>query len=184
MLKNSKDNASISAIPFYQASRRIATSIYGPNALLTGNSAYQLGQCYVIGSQLQAAVPYLDEAVSVYEARLGPDSENAKEARQLQAAVKQTALQKERSDLEKVEKLAKRLGSDPARAKELMDRMSRVSSSKAAPELTNGAAAELKANDKTGSRGHLELDELVKFIQGNEGKLAPSKSKKKSAGKR
>lgn len=136
-----------------------------------------------MSGELAESEPYLAEALRVYESRMGADSESTREAGNLLSAVKQAALQRERSDLDRVEKLAKRIGSDPARARELMARVGASGASRALldkSQASNGVNSPA-TDDRTGSRGHLEVDELVKFIQGND--KPTSKNKKKTNGK-
>jgi hypothetical protein len=94
--------------------------------------------------------------------------------------------QKERGELEKVQKLAKRLGSDSARAKELMSRMGGSTARKlptAASSQAPGDSVQAVEN-RTGSRGHLAVDELVQFIEGKPTAASKaSKNRKKTAKK-
>jgi protein TIF31 len=171
----------------------LADKALGPNSIISANSVYNLGQCFIVENQLSEAIPFLTEAVEIFERRSGKESEMSREASQLLNAVKSAIAQQERGELDKVQKLAKRLGSDPARAKELISRMSGAAGAtagkKAIAGLEQSAEAAKEAADKTGSRGHLDVDELVQFIQGGSGSkkggsASKSKNPKKAAGKR
>lgn len=172
----------------------MASKALGPNSVIAAQSVYNLGQCHIVDNQLSEALPFLTAAAEIFTRRGGADSENAREAKQLVQAVTSAIAQKERGELDKVQKLAKRLGSDPARAKELISRMTgggvggSAASKKAIDGLAQSDEAVKEANDKTGSRGHLDVDELVHFIQGGSERKTTTSSKgkagKKGAGKR
>lgn len=196
MVKTLRPADQAAPIAYYKAAEEIATKAFGPNSVISTQAVYHLGQCHIVENQLSDALPYLTKAAAMFTRRSGAESESAREANQLLAAVKGAIAQQERGELDKVQKLAKRLGSDPARAKELISRMtgssgaSNAAGKKAIAGLAQGQEEARAANDRTGSRGHLDVDELVQFIQGGSGsssakKGAAGKSKgKKVAGKR
>lgn len=169
------------SIPFYKSAQELAKKAYGPNSIIGANSAYQLSQCCIVSGQLSESIPYITEALRIFEGRAGKESEAALEAAQLLAAVRQAVEQKERGESAKVEKLAKRIGSDPARAKELISQMqnSFLAEKKllgTAVETENGVIS-TDRKDKTGSRGHLEVDELVLYIEGEKKQTSGLKCK-------
>lgn len=186
MMKASKPQSQSLAIPYYKAAQELASQTYGPNSIICANSAYQLAQCLIVDGQLSESIPQIEEAVRIFETRVGKESENAREASQLLMAVKQAIEQRERGELAKVQNMAKKIGGDPARAKELMNRMQGSASANGKKSVNGDMAASAgaaAAADKTGSRGHLDVDELVQFIQGGDKKGGSGNkgaSKKKS----
>lgn len=196
MMKSARPDNPLAAVPFFKSAQGLANKAYGPNSIISANSAYQVAQCYIVNSQLAESVPYIEQAAKIYELRMGKESDSAREAQQLLNVVKSAVDQKEKGELEKVEKLAKRLGADPARAKELISKMqngtslnrtNRSSMQQAANDTvaaSNGAVK--KSKDSTGTRGHLDVDDLVLYIEGGSKKsstTAKNGKTKKSAKK-
>lgn len=190
MVKSLRPADQAAPIAYYKAAQELSKKAFGSSSIISGNSAYNLGQCYIVENQLSESVPHLAEAVEIFERRSGKESEMTREAAQLLTAVKSAIAQQERGELDKVQKLAKRLGSDPARAKELISRMTggngAAAGKKAIEGLGQSAEAAKEAADKTGSRGHLDVDELVQFIQGGSSKKGVSggKAAKKAPAKK
>jgi protein TIF31 len=209
MMKSINPQNQVAAIPFFKSAQELAKRAYGTDSIMSANSSYQLGQCYIINSQLAESVPYIAEANRIFELRMGKEGDLTRDSSQLLAVVKTAIEQEQKGELEKVEKLAKRLGSDPARAKELISRIQNSSSSSsssqafgrraggggrssaqiAADDAVNASNGAIKAEkDTTGIRGHLDVDDLVLYIEGGQKKTSLGKSSsskgKKSANKK
>lgn len=176
----------LAAVPFFRSAQELAKKAYGSNSIMSANAAYQLGQCYIVDGQLAASVPYIEEALRIFELRHGKDGDHTRDASQLLGVVKTAIEQEAKGELEKVQKLAKRIGADPARAKELINKLQGSSSSGlrrgvrssaqvAADDAVQASNGTVKAaKDTTGIRGHLDVDDLVLFIEGGSAKKTSS----------
>lgn len=193
MMKGFDPQNQLAAVPFFRSAQALAQKAYGSNSIMSANASYQLGQCYIVDGRLAESVPYIEEALRIFELRHGKEGEHTRDASQLLSVVKTAIEQEAKGELEKVEKLAKRIGADPARAKELISRMQstsagsslrrggRSSAQMAADEAVEASSNNVKAaKDTTGSRGHLDVDDLVLYIEGEQKKASTSSKSGKS----
>lgn len=190
MVKSFQPQNHLAAVPFFRSAQGLAQKAYGANSIMSANASYQLGQCYIVDGQLAESIPYIEEALRIFELRHGKEGDHTRDASQLLSVVKTAIEQEAKGELEKVQKLAKRLGADPARAKELINKLQGPSSSSFARrggrssaqiaaddavQASNGAVT--SAKDTTGTKGHLDVDDLVLFIEGGQKKSSTSGSK-------
>lgn len=200
-MKSFQPQNHLAAVPFFRSAQQLAQKAYGANSIMSANASYQLGQCYIVDGQLAESIPYIEEALRIFELRHGKEGDHTRDASQLLSVVKSAIEQEAKGELEKVQKLAKRIGADPARAKELINKMQTSTTSSFgrrggrssaqiaaddAVEASNGAVK--AAKDTTGSRGHLDVDDLVLYIEGGQKKGASTGNKagkaKKSGSKK
>lgn len=189
MMKGFDPQNQLAAVPFFKSAQALAQKAYGANSIMSANASYQLGQCYIVDGRLAESVPYIEEALRIFELRHGKEGDHTRDASQLLSVVKTAIEQEAKGELEKVEKLAKRIGADPARAKELISRMQSTStgslrrSGRPSAQITADDAVQASNNtvkaakDTTGSRGHLDVDDLVLYIEGEKKKSSTSTSK-------
>lgn len=190
MIKTFQPQNHLAAVPFFRSAQALAQKAYGANSIMSANASYQLGQCYIVDGQLAASIPYIEEALRIFELRHGKEGDHTRDATQLLNVVKTAIEQEAKGELEKVQKLAKRIGADPARAKELISKLQGSSTSSFARrggrssaqiaandavQASNGAVK--AAKDTTGTKGHLDVDDLVLFIEGGQKKASTSGGK-------
>lgn len=200
MIKTFQPQNHLAAVPFFRSAQALAQKAYGSNSIMSANASYQLGQCYIVDGQLAASIPYIEEALRIFELRHGKEGDHTRDATQLLTVVKTAIEQEAKGELEKVQKLAKRIGSDPARAKELISKLqgssstsssfarrggnSRSSAQIAADDAVKASNGTIKAaKDTTGTKGHLDVDDLVLFIEGGQKKASTSGTGSSKSGK-
>lgn len=151
------------AVKVFIQSRDVATEATGAMSLSTAFHTSQLAHIHALNADLKASIPYAKEALRIYEERLGKDDEKTKDVESFLAIITQSAVEQAKGEEERAKRLAKRLRMDEGRTRQLL--ASRSAALEADPEAS-GIVGVGGMKDGTGSRGHLDVDELVSYIQG------------------
>ena len=169
---------------------------HGPEHVATGQSLNQLTQAHFLAGDVQAALTCSEQAHAIFAKVYGEQHPQSKESARNIEVLKAVADNVERQKvaglmardrhLERLHLAQARVGGGPAR-RQLM------------PMMTNGTATQSGVNgdatkvngqahgSRIGERGHLEVDELVNFIQGTPNTTSntnPARAKHSLRGKR
>ena len=139
-----------------------AAQTVGPTHIQNGQALHQLAQAYFLAGDISSALATSERAFAVFEQRLGADHgqtrEMGKNVELLRAVVENVERQKEAGKAAK-ERQTERLRL--VQAKVAGSTRGRLASAGQNVE----AGLEVEAS-RIGERGHLDVDELVRFIQG------------------
>jgi hypothetical protein len=182
--------------PLLVQAHAIASATRGESSVAAANALYQLTQTQCLAGDLESAIATAKRAADIYRERLGEADEKTKDAANLVAIITQGAAERAKDEQSRASRLARRLGLEANRAAELLARnassssatsvrggrasLSSSTASRTAASTTTAATPETGA--QTGSLGHLDLAELVSYIEGGKSKISSSgKSKSGSA---
>jgi protein TIF31 len=183
-----------------QAQRHCA-ELFGAQHIQTGQALHQLTQAHFLAGDIPKALETSKAALEIFEARLGKENgqtmEVAKNVELLTAVVENVEKQKQATQQAK-ERQLERLRAAQARVASTTRRKlgtnsptlgtatasaSAGPSSAAAVDDAAQQAAAVQEGSRIGERGHLDVDELVKFIQG-QGQQPVKRAKNALRGKR
>ena len=137
----------------------------------------QLANAQALSGDLITSRETAGQASELFNLRLGKFDEKTVEAANLHEVLTKAILNKERGEQAKVGRLARRLGLDEERAKQLMAKGAKEPT---VAKTTEDSAAIAVQQLVAPSMGHLPLDELVSFIQGQQQGGAGSSKKQKA----
>ncbi len=167
----------------------LQTSLFGEGHIVCANSLSQLTQAHFLSGDIKSAADAAQAASAIYTAQLGAEDTQAKDAAKnaelLSTAVEQRANQQQAAQAQvqqqQQQSVLQRL--QQQRQRSLIDGQGKVgggnataSSSKLAE--TVGAP---QPDPRIGEKGHMDVDSLVKFIQGAQGGAGQGKSRGKNA---
>lgn len=142
---------------WFEESLRVCESVFGKDSVNSATLLFQLAQALALDHDSKAAVNRMRESYNVFLAELGPEDKNTKEAESWLEQLTQNAVS-----------IAKH--AQAAQAKRIRTGVRfPASTSTAAP-----AAAPRAASSQMDSRS---IDELLKYIEGNEQQSKPSKKR-------
>lgn len=174
------------------------SKLFGPEHIQTGQSLHQLTQAHFLAGDIPAALAASEESFAIFEKRLGAEHGQTKEVFRnvelLRAVVENVERQKaagaqaKERQMERLNAAQSRVGGAGARRR-LGPTMPQAPGS-AGPGPSTSAAATATVDEavaavqsKIGEKGHMDVDELVKFIQGGPTKNT-SRGKNALRGKR
>lgn len=164
------------------------SELFGPEHIQTAQSLHQLTQAHFLAGDILAALVASEQSLVIFEKRLGAEHGTTKEVLKnvllLRAVVenerqKAAGAQAREKQLERLQATQVRVGGPSSRRRIVGDLPTAGSSSRsalgsAASAQTNGdALADAAVDSRIGKRGHLDVDELVKFIQGGPSEGSP-----------
>ena len=118
---------------------------------------------------LREAIDIQKEALVIHTARFGEYDEHTKEAENTLDQLTKLAVRKEKGEHERVQRLARRMRTDEARAREIIAR-----SAAGNPKVVDGPKEVEPPVTTPPKFAHLDIDEIVKIIEGS-GKEASTK---------
>lgn len=184
------------------AAHKSTSELFGEEHIQTGQSLHQLTQAHFLAGDIPAALAASEKSLAIFEKRLGAENAQTKEVARnvelLRAVVdnverqKAAGAQARERQLERLHAAQARVGGTSVK-KRLGSTLGNGSSgSSGKPEgipptgatvSAADAAAAAEAASRIGERGHMDVDELVKYIQGGPSKN-PSRGKNALRGKR
>ncbi|PWZ03845.1 hypothetical protein BCV70DRAFT_156369 [Testicularia cyperi] len=145
----------------YRSAHELALSLFGTESIHTANIAHELSQAYTLSGDLRTALGVEKEAWRVFEARLGKDDAQTKESEAFCASLAASAV--------RVAKLEKEAQAREARQGGFGLGNTRRGTAASGPRI----AATTEPNPATSQKS---LDELVRYIQGDDDKPSSSSS--------
>jgi len=159
---------------WFEESLRICEAVYGRASVNSATLLFQLAQALALDQDSKGAVARMRESYNVFLAELGPDDKNTKEAEGWLEQLTQNAVSiaKHHKDV-----AARRLRAG------IRFPPPGVSSASLAPTAGRTASLGAKVGDKPAVDPR-SIDELIKFIEGTDGKKKSSGSSGSSSGKK
>ncbi|RKF53868.1 Clustered mitochondria protein-like protein [Golovinomyces cichoracearum] len=138
---------------WFEASLRICSSIYGSNSVNAATLLFQLAQALALDNDSKQAVKRMKESYNIFLAILGPEDKNTREAESWLESLTQNAVN-----------IAKHAQAKYVQARRLQ------------AEMQVGVGQATPGREKAGSPlDKRSIDELLKFIEGNDTKNTPKK---------
>jgi len=177
------------------------SKLFGPEHIQTGQSLHQLTQAHFLAGDIPAALAASEESYAIFEKRLGAEHGQTKEVFRnvelLRAVVENVERQKaagaqaKERQMERLQAAQSKVGGAGVRRRLGPTMPQAPSSAGPGPSTTATTAAATTTMDeavaaaqsKIGEKGHMDVDELVKFIQGGPTKNT-SRGKNALRGKR
>ncbi|GAA96401.1 hypothetical protein E5Q_03068 [Mixia osmundae IAM 14324] len=166
------------SIPYYKAAHASTVQARGPESIATGTASYAVAQVYALSGNMKAAIEPAKESARIFAARLGEKEEKTLEANNLLAVILANAANQAKAEQGQAASIARRLHISPERTAQLL------------AQARNGmpiesVQAEAPTGETYGSRGHLAIDDLVKYISGQQqaSKTTSSKQRRQRGGK-
>ncbi|CAK7203421.1 Intracellular distribution of mitochondria [Sporothrix eucalyptigena] len=161
---------------WFEESLRVSEQVFGRNSLNSATLLFQLAQALALDHDSKAAVNRMRESFNVFREKLGPEDKNTKEAESWLEQLTQNAvsLAKHAKDQE-----ARRLRAGikfttrGAAAGSVVPGAAGAASAKAGSAVAPSAAAGGAAGGKP-SMDSRSIDELIRFIEGTDGKKKTS----------
>ncbi|CAD6911225.1 unnamed protein product [Tilletia laevis] len=193
------------SLKLYQAAHSLALSLFGPDNIQVGNLTHELSQAYTLIADLKTALQLAKESCRIFEARLGKDDAQTREAEMFLNSLAASAVRHAKIEMEAKKREAKfaALGiqvqpgmSNRAAQMRLYGSGAGVGAgSAAASAVATGASssavadAAKSASSGAGSGGgpgpvvdpSLSIDELVSYINSGSAGAGGSKGKGKSS---
>ena len=161
------------AVPLFEAALQLNEKTRGSQATHTGQLLLQLANAQALAGDVVTSKATALRAKEVLTARLGPMDEKTIEAENLYDVLTKAVLNRERGEQAKLGRLARRLGLDEGRTKELLDRGSTPANKIVRPRQKPSVSPQ------DSSFANLPVDELVTIIEKTG--TGPKKGKKRSA---
>ncbi|KAI1004915.1 Clustered mitochondria [Podosphaera aphanis] len=139
---------------WFEASLEICSSIFGPDSINAATLLFQLAQALALDNDSKQAVKRMKESYNIFLTALGPDDKNTKEAESWLDSLTQNAVS-----------IAKH-----AQAREIQARRLQAGIQVGVGQATPGRE---KLSKKT--LDQRSIDDLLKFIEGNDSKNPPKK---------
>jgi protein TIF31 len=192
------------SLKLLMAAHDSTSKLFGAEHIQTGQSLHQLTQAHFLAGDIPAALAASEQSFAIFEKRLGAEHGQTKEVFRnvelLRAVVENVERQKaagaqaKERQMERLQAAQSRVGGAGVRRR-LGPTMPQAPGS-AGPGPSAGTSATAPASapttmdeavaaaqSKIGEKGHMDVDELVKFIQGGPTKN-PSRGKNALRGKR
>ena len=161
-------------------------SMFGSNHIQTGQSLHQLTQAHFLAGDITSALASAKQALPIFEKALGAEHPQTKEvAKNIEllstvadSVERQKAIGAQARDrqLDRLHALQGRSSNTGIRRR--LGPIGAASSAKVLSAINgnavNGVMTVAEEKSKIGARGHLDVDELVNFIQGGESKSGAS----------
>jgi hypothetical protein len=109
-------------VPLFQSAVEMSTAIRGATAVATGVNMSQLANALALAGDLHKSQEIARQTSELYKARLGSQDEKTVEAENLYDILTKAILNRERGEQAKLGRLAKRLGLNEERAKQVRAR--------------------------------------------------------------
>lgn len=186
------------SVKLFEKHIELSTQVFGPSSIQVASTHNLLCQTLFCLQDIDGATRNAEAAYNIYLERLGETDPSTEEAKQLFDAFKTHAAQTALAEAQN----ARRVASIPAAAaaagsssRRMLQQQTSAASASTAPsstrtkrmtsqemaqraQMTAAAAAAAPGESGIGSRGHLEIDDLVKFVGGKS-----DKKNKKRAGR-
>jgi protein TIF31 len=156
---------------WFEASLTVCEELFGRQSINTATILFQLAQALALDQDSKAAVNRMRDAYNIFLNELGPNNQNTKEA--------ESWLEKLTLNAVSIAKHAKDIQARRLRRINLSTRVSLVT--RVQPQVGRSLPETTSRND--GNNPHLDtrsIDELLKFIEGNESSSPRSKQKKRT----
>ena len=173
------------------------SELFGQEHIQTAQSLHQLTQAHFLAGDIPSALAASEKALNIFESRLGKEHSQTKEVARnvelLRAVVENVEKQKvagvpsRERQVERLHAAQARVGGGSVRRRLGSSLAGANGSSNATPgasAVTVPADEIAASSSRIGERGHLDVDELVKFIQGGPAKSTTSRGKNNLRGKR
>jgi len=160
MLSQWKDYAG--AVPLLNSAVKYCSNVKGSTSLATGNILSQLANAQALNGDLIISKETARLASEIFNVQLGKFDEKTVEADNLYEILTKAVLNRERGEHAKLGRLARRLGLNEERAKQLLART--AGKDRQQDKLENGKA--LTTPQIANTMSHLSVDQLVDFIEG------------------
>ena len=159
---------------WFEESLRICEAVYGRASVNSATLLFQLAQALALDQDSKGAVARMRESYNVFLAELGPDDKNTKEAESWLEQLTQNAVS-----------IAKHAKDVAARRLRAGIRLTppRVPSASLTPSTGKPGSLASRVADKP-TVDPRSIDELIKFIEGTDGKKKTSSAGKKRGGAR
>ncbi|KAJ2722753.1 Intracellular distribution of mitochondria [Coemansia sp. Benny D115] len=145
------------ALKFIQSSYEIRLKLQGPECVPVANAQHALAKAYALTGDFKAAVQMERDAHKYFSEKFGDEDPRSKETAEWLAELTFNAVRTAKLTKAAREKLT--LAAAAANELVQMDRAN-------APQDAAGPAGAPAATGATGSKGHLPIDDLLKFITG------------------
>lgn len=181
------------------AAHNSTSELFGAEHIQTAQSLHQLTQAHFLAGDIPAALAASEKALAIFEKRLGADHTQTKEVSRnvelLRAVVENVERQKaagaqaREKQLERLHAAQARVGGSSVKRRlgstltQGADPTGKPGPGPSTSANSEAAAAAVAEKSRIGERGHLDVDELVQFIQGGPTKSA-SRGKNALRGKR
>lgn len=150
---------------WFEASLAICEEVSGKQSVNTATLLFQLAQALALDRDSKGAVYKMREAFNIFKAELGPEDRNTKEAEAWLESLTQSAVS-----------LAKHAKTIQERKLLLRPRAPRVAmGARPQPQVGQSASEAMTPRSSGGEMGQRSIDDLVKYINGEQSKSAPKK---------
>lgn len=157
---------------WFEASLAVCEEVSGKQSVNTATLLFQLAQALALDRDSKGAVNKMREAFNIFKAELGPEDRNTKEAEAWLESLTQSAVS-----------LAKHAKTIQERKLLLRPRGPKVSmGTKPQPQVGESASEAAAPRSNGGELGQRSIDDLVKYINGEQNK--PASKKKQTNPKR
>lgn len=186
MVASSQGHAA--AVPIYEQAVELAGKVRGPESIGCAAAILSLANAQAIAGRFVESKDCAKRAADIFAQRLGENDEKTQEANHLHQVLTRALTEREAGEKAKVERLARRLGLNEDRAKQLLERTSRAAingdaitpptaatptaSSSATPTETIDKAVDSKQRSAI---SNMRLEDVVDFIEG--GAKSPSRTR-------
>ncbi len=174
---------------------RLNIDLFGEGHVVCANSLSQLTQAHFLGGDIKSAADSAKAASDIYTKQLGAEDAQAKDAAKnaelLASAVEQRSnqqqqqqeQQEQQQQLSVLQRLQiQRQQSLLAGQRNRLDGSATASSSRLAETVSAPQQGSAAMDPRIGEKGHMDVDSLVKFIQGSQsGSTSSNKTKGKNA---
>ncbi|KAK0535693.1 Intracellular distribution of mitochondria [Tilletia horrida] len=187
------------SLKLYQASHSLALSLFGPDNIQVGNLTHELSQAYALVADLKTALQLAKESSRIFEARLGKDDQQTREAELYLNSLAASAVRHAKLEQEAKKREAKLAAMGIQVQPGLVNRAAQMrlhgqgsgaSGAAAAAVASQGADAKKRVNGSASSGSasagpsvdpSLSIDELVSYINSGSAGAAGGKGKGKSS---
>lgn len=157
---------------WFEASLAVCEDLFGKNSINTATILFQLAQALALDQDSKAAVGRMRDAYNIFHSELGPNDRNTKEAESWLEQLTQNAVS--------IAKHAKDIQARRLRRSNLSSRVSL--GTRPQPQLGQSTGTVTSGADSGGnpSLDSRSIDELLKFIEGNDANASRSKQKNRT----
>jgi len=185
----------VSSLKVYQAAHALALSLFGPDNIQVGNLTHELSQAHALIADLKTALQLAKESCRIFEARLGKDDPQTREAELYLGNLAASAVRHAKLEQEAKRREAKFAAMGIQVQPELMNRAAQLrlhgqqgrgaSGNGAGAEATARVAGSSSSSSTAVSNGpvvdpSLSIDELVSYINSGSAGSGAGKGKAKN----
>lgn len=178
------------AITILNDIHELSSEMFGPEHLLCGSAKYQLTQAHFLNGDLKQALECANDSSAIFAAKLGEDDAQTKESRKNVELLKNALEYSEKTitltpeQMEKLREMQQLVARQAEQAKQANGASGSSSSGAAvaASPVTNGTnEAEQTPEQEAAARA--DLDQIVRYIQGNQAQQQEKPDANKGRGK-